>query len=55
VEEKEVKLLEEAKDAMQKIRIKMCKVIKGKIFMKVSEDAAGKYEISRKKAMREAF
>ena len=55
MEREEVDLVEEAKDYMENIRIKMCGVIKGKIFMKASEEAARQYENIREIAMTEAL
>ena len=40
---------------METTRIEMRGVIKGKIFMKASEEAAEQYESSRKRAMNEAL
>ena len=40
---------------MAVMRIEMRGIIKGKIFMKISEEAAGQYESSRKIAMRETL
>jgi polyphosphate kinase len=55
VEGNEEELLEELKDSIQNIRIKMCGVIKGKTFMKLSEEVERQYESSRERAMREAL
>jgi hypothetical protein len=39
VEGKEEDVFDRVKDAMEKMRIKICGVIKVKIFMKISEEA----------------
>ena len=55
MEGNEEELLEELKDSIQNIRIKMCGVIKGNIFKKVSKEVERQYESSRERAMREAL
>lgn len=55
MEGKEENIFDRVKDAMENMRIKICVVIKEKIFMKISEEAARQYESSREIAMREAL
>jgi benzoyl-CoA reductase/2-hydroxyglutaryl-CoA dehydratase subunit BcrC/BadD/HgdB len=47
--------VEEMKYLMETMRIKMCRVIKERIFMNATDEAAGDYERNRNIALREAL